>query len=327
MNITILGAGAWGTALGIALAECHAVTLWVRDAVQRAALASGRRSRYLSEVPVPAAVAIADDALAAIRACDLVLVATPSAGLRAAAGLARDAGGGAPVVWACKGFEPASAKLPHQVVAETLRPGAPAGALSGPSFALEVARGLPTALTLAAADAGLARDLARALHQPRLRVYYTDDVAGVEIGGAVKNVMAIATGIADGLALGQNARAALVTRGLAEVTRLGVALGGRPETFTGLTGAGDLILTCTGDLSRNRRVGLALGRGEALDAILAGLGHVAEGVSTAREVDRLARERAIDMPITRAVCAVLFEGLPPAAAVAQLLARDPRAES
>jgi len=326
MNITILGAGAWGTALGIALAGRHEVTLWARDAAQRAALATDRRSRYLSEVPVPAAVGVADDALAAIRSCDLVLVATPTAGLRAAVGLVRDAGKHVPVVWACKGFEASSAKLPHQIVAETLRAGAPAGALSGPSFALEVARGLPTALTLAAADIGLARDLARALHQPRLRVYYTDDLAGVEVGGAVKNVMAIATGIADGLGLGQNARAALITRGLAEVTRLGVALGGRPETFTGLTGAGDLILTCTGDLSRNRRVGLALGTGEALDAILARLGHVAEGVYTAREVDRLARDRAIDMPITRAVCAVLFEGLAPAAAVERLLARDPRSE-
>jgi glycerol-3-phosphate dehydrogenase (NAD(P)+) len=326
MKITILGAGAWGTALGIALAGRHAVTLWARNAAQRAALAADRRSRYLSEVPIPAAVAVADDALAALRACDLVLVATPTAGLRAAAALVRDAAARAPLVWACKGFEPESAKLPHQIVAETLRPGAPAGALSGPSFALEVARGLPTALTLAAADAELARELARALHQPRLRVYYSDDLAGVEVGGAVKNVMAIATGIADGLGLGQNARAALVTRGLAEVTRLGVALGGRPETFTGLAGAGDLILTCTGDLSRNRRVGLALGGGATLDAVLARLGHVAEGVSTAREVDRLARERAIDMPITRAVCAVLFEGLAPAAAVEQLLARDPRAE-
>jgi glycerol-3-phosphate dehydrogenase (NAD(P)+) len=326
MNITILGAGAWGTALGIALAGRHAVTLWARDAAQRAALATGRRSRYLDAVSVPAAVSIAADALAAIRGCELVLVAAPTAGLRAAVELVRDAAHRVPVLWACKGFEPASAKLPHQIVAETLGAGAPAGALSGPSFALEVARGLPTALTLAAADLQLARELARALHQPRLRVYHTDDVAGVEVGGAVKNVMAIATGIADGLGLGQNARAALITRGLAEVTRLGVALGGRPETFTGLTGAGDLILTCTGELSRNRRVGLALGAGEALEAILARLGHVAEGVPTAREVDRLARERAIDMPITRAVCAVLFEGLAPAAAVEQLLARDPRSE-
>jgi glycerol-3-phosphate dehydrogenase (NAD(P)+) len=327
MKITILGAGAWGTALGIALAGRHEVKLWARDAAQRAALARERRSRYLSEVAIPAAVGVVDDAIAAIRGSDLALIATPTAGLRAAVGLVRDARSQAPVVWACKGFEPSTAKLPHQIVAEALHAGAPAGALSGPSFALEVARGLPTALTLAAADVRLARDLARALHQPRLRVYYTDDVAGVEVGGAVKNVMAIATGIADGLGLGQNARAALITRGLAELARLGVALGGRPETFTGLTGAGDLILTCTGDLSRNRRVGLALGAGEALDAILARLGHVAEGVYTAREVDRLARDHALDMPITRAVCAVLFEGLAPVAAVERLLARDPRSEN
>jgi glycerol-3-phosphate dehydrogenase (NAD(P)+) len=326
MNITILGAGAWGTALAVALAERHAVTIWARDAAQRAALAVERRSRYLGEVPLPAAVGVAGDPLAAVRQSDLALVATPTAGLRAAVALVRDAGKRVPVVWGCKGFEQSSAKLPHEIVAETLAADAPAGALSGPSFALEVARGLPAALTLAAGDAGIARDLARALHQPRLRVYYTDDVVGVEVGGAVKNVMAIATGIADGLGLGQNARAALITRGLAELTRLGVALGGRPETFTGLTGAGDLILTCTGDLSRNRRVGLALGAGDALDAILGRLGHVAEGVYTARAVDRLARERGIDMPITRAVCAVLFEGLAPAAAVERLLARDPRSE-
>jgi glycerol-3-phosphate dehydrogenase (NAD(P)+) len=327
VNITILGAGAWGTALGIALSERHAVTLWARDPAQRAELARERRSRYLREVPVPAAVAVADDAPTAIRGGDLVIVATPTAGLRGALERVRDTGKRLPVVWVCKGFEQASAKLPHEVVAEVLAAGAPCGALSGPSFALEVARGLPTALTLAAADAGLARSLARELHQRRLRVYFSDDVPGVEVGGAVKNVMAIATGIADGLGLGQNTRAALITRGLAEVMRLGVVLGGRPETFMGLAGAGDLILTCTGDLSRNRRVGLALGRGERLAAILAQLGHVAEGVYTAREVDRLARELAVDMPITREVCAVLFEGRAPAEAVEQLLGRDPRSES
>jgi glycerol-3-phosphate dehydrogenase (NAD(P)+) len=326
VHVAILGAGAWGTALGIALSERHAVTLWARDPAQRAELVRDRRSRYLPEVTLPAGVGVADEAAGAIRAAELVIVATPTAGLRAALEAVRDAGKPVPVVWVCKGFEQASAKLPHQVVAETLRPDAPCGALSGPSFALEVARGLPTALTLAAADAGLARTLARELHQRRLRVYFSDDVSGVEVGGAVKNVMAIATGIADGIGLGQNARAALITRGLAEVMRLGVALGGRPETFMGLAGAGDLILTCTGDLSRNRRVGLALGQGRRLDAILAQLGHVAEGVYTAREVDRLARERGVEMPITREVCAVLFEGRAPAEAVEQLLGRDPRAE-
>ncbi len=326
MRLAILGAGAWGTALAVAYAEEHGVTLWARDAAQREALRRTRRSRYLPEVVLPGAVEVADDPLAAIRGADAVLIATPTAGLRHAAGLVHHAAVGRPVVWVCKGFEQSSGKLPHQVVAEVLGGSAPAAALSGPSFALEVARGLPTAVTLAAADANFARDLARELHQRRLRLYFTDDLVGVEVGGAVKNVMAIATGISDGLGLGLNARAALITRGLAELARLGVALGGRAETFMGLAGAGDLILTCTGDLSRNRQVGLALGRGERLDAILAGLGHVAEGVHTAREVDAIARARAIDMPITREVCAVLFEGRAPAEAVAQLLARDPKAE-
>ena len=326
MRLAILGAGAWGTALAVAYAEEHGVTLWAREAAQREALRTTRRSRYLAEVVLPGMVEVAEDPVAAIRGADVAIIATPTAGLRHAAGLVLHAAVRRPVVWVCKGFEQSSGKLPHQVVAEVLGATAPAAALSGPSFALEVARGLPTAVTLAAADAGFARDLARALHQRRLRLYFTDDLVGVEVGGAVKNVMAIATGISDGLGLGLNARAALITRGLAEVARLGVALGGRAETFMGLAGAGDLILTCTGDLSRNRRVGLALGRGERLDAILAGLGHVAEGVHTAREVDAIARARAIDMPITREVCAVLFEGRAPAEAVAQLLARDPKAE-
>jgi glycerol-3-phosphate dehydrogenase (NAD(P)+) len=326
MRLAILGAGAWGTALAIAHAGAHAVTLWARDAVQREALRATRRSRYLREVSLPEAVAVGEDPLAAIQQADTVIIATPIAGLRETADIVRRAAAAAPVVWVCKGFEPAAGKLPHEVVAEVLGADAPAAALSGPSFALEVAHGLPTAVTLAAADAALARRLAGALHQPRLRTYYTDDLVGVEVGGAVKNVMAIATGISDGLGLGLNARAALITRGLAEVARLGVALGGRAETFMGLAGAGDLILTCTGDLSRNRRVGLGLGRGEPLEAILAGLGHVAEGVHTAREVDAIARARAIDMPITREVCAVLFEGRAPADAVAHLLARDPKGE-
>jgi glycerol-3-phosphate dehydrogenase (NAD(P)+) len=326
VKIAIVGAGAWGTALAIAFAERHAVTLWAREATRRATLRCTRESGYLPDAKLPASVAIADDPHAAVRAAEAVVVATPTAGLRAAVELIAAAGGTQALVWVCKGFEEASGKLPHQVVADVLGPDAAAAALSGPSFAAEVARGLPTAVTLAAKDAAFARELARELHQPRLRLYFTDDLTGVEVGGAVKNVMAIATGISDGLGLGLNARAALITRGLAEVIRLGVALGGRPETFMGLAGAGDLILTCTGDLSRNRRVGLALGRGERLAAILAGLGHVAEGVHTAREVDRAARARGIDMPITREVCAVLFEGRAPAHAVEQLLARDPKAE-
>jgi glycerol-3-phosphate dehydrogenase (NAD(P)+) len=198
--------------------------------------------------------------------------------------------------------------------------------LSGPTFSEEVARGLPAASTLAMSDAALAQSLAAELHSSTLRVYTSDDVIGVEVAGAIKNVMAIAVGICDGLALGLNARAALMTRGLAEMTRLGVRLGGRVETFMGLAGLGDLILTCTGDLSRNRRVGLALAHGTALDRILAELGHVAEGVYTAREVTRIGRGLGVDMPITRAVHAVLFEGIAPSAAVSGLLEREPRAE-
>jgi glycerol-3-phosphate dehydrogenase (NAD(P)+) len=232
-----------------------------------------------------------------------------------------------PVVWLCKGFEPERAMLPHQIAAEVLPSGSACGALSGPSFALEVARGLPTALTLASTDEDFSRLTARALNGPRMRVYFSADIAGVEVGGAVKNVMAIATGIADGLGLGANARAALITRGLAEISRLGVRLGGRPETFTGLTGAGDLILTCTGDLSRNRQVGLSLARGRKLDDVLRELGHVAEGVHTAAAVEKRALQLGVEMPITRAVCAVLFGGLAPRAAVEQLLARDPRGET
>jgi glycerol-3-phosphate dehydrogenase (NAD(P)+) len=326
MKISVLGAGAWGTALGASLSPRHEVVLWGRDAEQCRAIAAGRRNqRYLPEIELPPQLAIEAEFAAATAAAELVLVATPTAALRDM--LARLAPLRRPVVWLCKGFEPQRAELPHQIAAEVLPSGSACGALSGPSFALEVARGLPTALTLASADAGFSQATARALHGPRLRVYFSTDVAGVELGGAVKNVMAIATGIADGLGLGANARAALITRGLAEIARLGATLGGRPETFTGLTGAGDLILTCTGDLSRNRRVGLALAQGKKLDDILRELGHVAEGVHTAAAVETRARQLGVEMPITRAVCAVLFGGVSPREAVEQLLARDPRGES
>jgi glycerol-3-phosphate dehydrogenase (NAD(P)+) len=229
------------------------------------------------------------------------------------------------LVWLCKGFEQDSAALPHEIVAASgIR--APSGALSGPSFALEVAKGLPCALTLASADAAFAARAAAQLHGGRLRVYHSDDVVGVEIGGAVKNVLAIAVGICDGLGLGQNARAALITRGLAELARLGVALGGRAETVMGLTGAGDLILTATGDLSRNRRVGLELARGKPLAAIVAELGHVAEGVRSAHATLARAKSCAVEMPIASAVDAVLQGRLTPLQAVELLLARDPKAE-
>lgn len=326
MRIAILGAGAWGAALARSLSDAHAVRLWARDPVRAADMAARRVNPYLPDVPIPEVVEVTADAAMALAGAELALVTAPTAGLRDALIQLRRSAGSVPVVWGCKGFEQASGRLPHEVAAEVLGEDASFGALSGPSFALEVARGLPTAVTLASTDAAFARATAHALHQRHLRVYFSDDLVGVEVGGAVKNVMAIATGISEALGLGLNARAALITRGLAELTRLGVRLGGRPETFMGLAGAGDLILTCTGELSRNRRVGLALGRGEQLDAVLAGLGHVAEGVNTAREVESRAVAAGIDMPITVAVCDVLFRGVAPRNAVEQLLARDPKAE-
>ena len=326
MKIAVLGAGAWGTAIAVSLSARHQTTLWGNDPEQCRLMAADRRNqRFLPEVELPAQIGVEADFGIALAAAELVLVATPTAALREI--LVRVAPRRKPVLWLCKGFESQKAELPHQIAAEVLPPGSACGALSGPSFALEVARGLPAALTLASADARFCEAAARELNGPRLRVYFSTDIAGVEIGGAVKNVMAIATGIADGLGLGANARAALITRGLAEITRLGVKLGGRPETFTGLTGAGDLILTCTGDLSRNRQVGLALARGEKLDDILRDLGHVAEGVHTAAAVEARALQLGVEMPITRAVCAVLFGRVSPRAAVEQLLARDPRGEA
>jgi glycerol-3-phosphate dehydrogenase (NAD(P)+) len=327
MKIAVLGAGAWGTAISISLAARHDVRLWVRDPARCTAMRGSRiNQRYLPGFVLPSTVTLDSQISAVIAGCDVVLVAVTTAGLRPTLLSLRAAGLRAPVAWLCKGFEREQAKLPHQVCAEILDAAIPRGALSGPSFAEEVARGLPTALTLACSDPNLAQTIARELHGPMLRIYTSDDVIGVEVAGAVKNVMAIAVGICDGLALGLNARAALMTRGLAEMTRLGVRMGGRIETFMGLAGIGDLILTCTGDLSRNRRVGLGLARGAALDGILHEIGHVAEGVHTAREVTRIAAELAVDMPITRAVHGVLFEGLPPATAVNGLLEREPRAE-
>lgn len=325
MRIAVLGAGAWGTAIAVSLCDRHAVTLWGRPEECRDIAAARRNQRFLPEIALPPQLAVEDDFAAAVAAAELVLVATPTAALPEMLG--RLASSQKPAVWLCKGFDPQSAELPHQIAARVLAPGSTYGVLSGPSFALEVARGLPTALTLASTDSEFSQACARELHGPRLRVYFSSDVTGVEIGGAVKNVMAIATGIADGLGLGANARAALITRGLAEITRLGVRLGGRPETFTGLTGAGDLVLTCTGDLSRNRRVGLGLAQGRKLEDILRELGHVAEGVHTAAAVEKRARELDIDMPITSSVCAVLFGGVAPRVAVEQLLARDPKGEA
>ena len=327
MKIAVLGAGAWGTAISLVLSARHEVRLWARDAALIESLRADRGNRrYLPGFTLPAALALTDDLAQSLDAAELVLAAVPTNGLRATLRAMRSLGRDAPLVWLCKGFETGQARLPHQICAEELASGAPRAVLSGPSFADEVARGLPVALTLASSDGGFARDAARALHAATLRIYPSEDVVGVEAAGAVKNVMAIAAGVSDGLELGLSARAALITRGLAEMMRLGVALGGRAETFMGLAGAGDLILTCTGDLSRNRRVGLALARGAALADVLAGLGHTAEGVLTARAVAKRAGELGVEMPITRAVCRVLDDPRQARAAVQDLLAREQKAE-
>jgi len=328
MNVAVLGAGAWGTAMAVHLSARHAVALWMRSDAQRMELErTHANARYLPGVTLPAAISPTTDLADAVRSAGLILVAVPTAGLRLTLAALKPVRGTVPVIWLCKGFEPSRAQLPHQVCAAELGEGQLCGVLSGPSFAEEVARGLPAALTLAATNAEFATTAARVVHGGALRVYSSGDVIGVEVAGAAKNVVAIATGVCDGLKLGHNARAALITRGLAEITRLGVRLGGRRETFMGLAGVGDLILTCTGDLSRNRRVGLRLASGEALAGVLQALGHVAEGVNTAREIARLAGELRIDMPITQAVCRVLEDPAAAAAVVQELLQREPKAES
>ena len=293
----------------------------------RSMQAERENKRFFPGFGFPDQLVVEPDFDRAIDSAELLLLATPLIGFRSSVARLRESGLVRPLLWVCKGLEAETGKLPHQIVAEELGDGFFYGALTGPSFAEEVARGLPTAVTLAANDVDFAQRIALELHSPRLRIYANDDLPGAEIGGAVKNVMAIAAGICDGLGFGYNSRAALITRGLAEIARLGIALGGRPETFMGLAGMGDLVLTCTGDLSRNRQVGLALAAGKKLDAILTELGHVAEGVSTAKAVAGLAERMGIDMPITQAVNAILHQDMPAADAVTQLLSRDPKLET
>jgi glycerol-3-phosphate dehydrogenase (NAD(P)+) len=329
-KVSVLGAGAWGTAVAMALAQRHDVLLWARDGAALQDMARTRENtHYLPGYRFPERLQMAagfDAALAHVaEPGSLLIAACPVAGLRPL--LQQLRGRAMPnVVWLCKGFEYDTGLLPHQIVQQVLGDAVAGGALSGPSFAQEVARGLPCALTIASTSAALRACVVDTAHGGNMRVYSSEDLVGVEVGGAVKNVLAIATGAADGLGLGLNARAALITRGLAEITRLGVALGGQTETFMGLTGMGDLILTCTGDLSRNRRVGLGLAQGKPLDVIVQELGHVAEGVPCAKAVRELAARLGVDMPITNAVAGVLFDGDQPQAMVARLLARDPRHE-
>lgn len=325
MNITVLGAGAWGTALALHSAMRRPTLLWARDAAQAAAMRERRRNeKYLPEIELPAALDVTSDFARALAHASegLFVIATPMAALREMlGGLPEDAR----VWWLCKGFEKGTGRLGHEVARE-VRPLARVGVLSGPSFALEVARGQPTAVVAASTDASLRDSAVEAFHGQALRVYTSTDPIGVEVGGAVKNVLAIATGIADGMSLGLNARAALITRGLAEMSRLGVALGARTETFMGLSGLGDLVLTATGDLSRNRQVGLRLARGQTLADILRELGHVAEGVYSAATVLERARAAGVEMPITSAVVDVIEGRLAPRQALERLMSRDARAE-
>lgn len=336
MKITILGAGAWGSALAVSASAnpAHAVTLWARDAGQQRAMRSERQNpRYLPGIAFPEGLRISQlqgtYLQAHLASQDVVVIATPMAGLRQM--LATVATGKAPVAWLCKGFEAplrtdALGLMGHEIQAK-VAPGLAAGVLSGPSFAQEVAHGQPTALVAASTHAIVRDALVAAFHSPTLRIYASEDVVGVEVGGAVKNVLAIATGLCDGLQLGLNARAALITRGLAEITRLGVALGARAETFMGLSGLGDLVLTATGDLSRNRRVGLALAQGQSVEQAVQSLGHVAEGVYSARTVVGRAQAMGLEMPIAQAVLDLLEGRLIPAQAVTALMGRNPAAET
>lgn len=334
MKTLILGAGAWGTALAISAARKAPgqVSLWARNAEQVQAMQStGLNQRYLPDLRLPSELGFASGPLdaQAMGSFELIVIAAPMSGLRGLLASLREVH--APMAWLCKGFEAASAaaaggQLGHEVQAE-VAPHLQAGVLSGPSFAQEVAKGMPTALVAASVHAGVRDALVEAFHSQTLRVYANDDVVGVEVGGAVKNVLAIATGLCDGLSLGLNARAALITRGLSEMTRLGLALGARADTFMGLSGLGDLVLTATGDLSRNRRVGLALAQGKTLQQAVDELGHVAEGVYCARTVVQRARSLGVDMPIAECVVELLDGRMQPAQAVAALMGRGPRAET
>ncbi len=346
MKLIVLGAGAWGTALAISASQnsraTHQVTLWARDPAQALAMQTQRlNARYLPGLTLPGALQIVSgsaNALAqVVQGQDLVIVATPMAGLRGLLTQLREFK--QPVAWLCKGFEAANAQsfglLAHEVQAQ-IAPELIAGVLSGPSFAQEVAAGQPTALVAASVHAPVRDALVAAFHSPSLRVYANEDVVGVEVGGAVKNVMAIAAGVLDGIAAadlpdhlrpGLNARAALITRGLAEMTRLGLALRARADTFMGLSGLGDLVLTATGSLSRNRQVGLLLAQGQTLQQAVASLGHVAEGVYSARTVLQRAQHLGVEMPITQCVVALLDGQMQPTQVVAALMGREPTTES
>jgi len=327
--VAVLGAGSWGTALAMLIARNGRETyLWGQDAARMANMAHERENvRYLPGIPFPPQLHIREDLGELLSASSRFLVAVPSHAFRSLMKhLQPGITEGSTLAWATKGLEPGSGKLLGQVAVEELGEAVSRAVVSGPTFAKEVANNLPTALTVAADRQEVADEVADWLHSDRVRVYTSDDLNGVQLGGAIKNVLAVAAGISDGLGFGANARAALITRGLAELTRLGVAMGGKAETFMGLTGAGDLILTCTDDQSRNRRVGIGLGQGRSLGEILGALGQEAEGVATSRELYQLARSLDVDMPITEQVYRVIHENLSPQEAVEALLSRDSKPE-
>lgn len=326
----VVGAGAWGTALAIAIARNgHPVWLWGRDSSLREQMRDSRENaRYLPSVAFPETLVVVDDIDNACVAAAHVLVAVPS---RAFVGTLQKLtpliGPKVPVSWATKGLTPETGRFLHDTAASLLGSGHALAVISGPSFAMEVAQALPTALTVASNDATFADELAAALHGTQLRAYTSPDMLGVQIGGTVKNILAIAAGICDGLGYGANARAALLTRGMAEIMRLATALGARPETMFGLAGMGDLILTCTDDQSRNRRLGLAIGRGLSVDEAVTEVGKTVEGMHAAREVMTRAQQAGVEMPIVEQVCKILFQGYDPRKSVQALLCREPKSEN
>ena len=328
--IAVLGAGSWGTALATQFARSGRPTrLWARHESTAASIRAQRcNERYLPGVELPEGLEVTSDLREAVRSGDEVLVAVPSHSLRSTITAVRDTGASlSGLAWATKGIELDTGLLPHQVAAELLPEDLPTAVLSGPTFAREVAIGLPSAMTVASTSEPHARRLAEALSTGMFRAYLSSDVTGVEVGGAAKNVFAIGAGISDGLGFGANTRAALITRALAEMTRLGVALGAQRETFMGLAGIGDLVLTCTDDQSRNRRFGLGLARGESVNDALAGIGQVVEGYFAAHAVHRVAQRESVDMPIVDQLYAVLYESLDPRSAVGSLMKRPIMRES
>ena len=327
--VAVLGAGSWGTALAALIARHgHATVLWGRDAATISAIeATGENPRYLPGIPLPGSLRATTALPEAMADADLVLVVVPShAFAETLRALARWREPGAGVAWATKGFEPGSGRFLHEVAGEVLGDDVPLAVVTGPSFAKEVAEGLPTALTVHSEDAVFCQQVADALHGPAFRAYTGDDMCGAELGGAMKNVLAVATGVADGMGLGLNARAGLITRGLNEMLRLNIGIGGRPETLMGLAGLGDLVLTCTGDLSRNRRLGLALGRGQSIEEAVRAIGQVVESIQTADEVMRLAQRHGIELPIAENVRDVLHGDITPAEGLKRLMARERKAE-